>query len=145
MAPRTVAAATLAPEWIRLGQSDARPRAPRQGFGNKLDCPPQPQARSTSPSHLPRDREHAEGDIFSQFIRKAKERGLRPSDVEGKLVIHVSNPNGVCPVCRWGLTNLDARPGLIKQFSELYPKVTIEFSVVTEPGIKTIGPSHFTI
>jgi hypothetical protein len=107
--------------------------------------PPKIPGQIESPSQIPRDRRHAEEDLFNQFIRKVQERSLRPSDVEGKLVVHVSNPNGVCSVCRWGLDNPNVRAGVIKQFSKLYPKLTIEFSVATQPGIKTIGPSRFTI
>ena len=107
--------------------------------------PPTIPGEIQSPSQIPRDRKHAEEDLFNQFIRKVEERRLRSSDLEGKLVIHVSNPNGVCSVCRWGLDNPDVRAGVIKQFSKLHPKLTIEFSVGTQPGIKTIGPSRFTI
>jgi len=35
--------------------------------------------------------------------------------------------------------------GIIKQFSLDYPKLTVEFSVATQPGITTIGPSRFAV
>ena len=115
------------------------------GVWKKAGQPVPPPAKYESPSLLARDRRHAEGGIFNRFDQEVQERGLRPSDIEGKLVIHVSNPKGVCPSCRWGLDNPKARAGIIKQFSRDYPKLTIEFSVATEPGIRTMGPSRFTI
>jgi hypothetical protein len=111
----------------------------------KAGRPIPPPGKYESPSPLARDRRHAEGGIFNRFDQEVWERGLRPSDVEGKLVIHVSNPQGVCNACRSGLDNPKARAGIIKQFSADYPKLTIEFSVATQPGIKTNGPSRFTI
>jgi hypothetical protein len=110
----------------------------------EAELPPTIPGEIESSSQIPRDRRHAEEDLFNQFIRKVEERRL-PSDVEGKLVIYLPNPIGVCPTCRWGLNNPDVRAGVIKQFSELHPKFTIEFLVDTQPGIKTIGPSRFTV
>jgi hypothetical protein len=107
--------------------------------------PPPPPGKYESPSALDRDRGHAEEGLFNQFDREVKERRLRPSDIEGKLVIHISNPKGVCTYCRSGLDNPDAPAGIIKQFSVDYPKLTIEFSVATQPGIRTIGPSRFSV
>jgi hypothetical protein len=111
----------------------------------KAGLPPAMPGSIKSPAKLARDQNHAEEDLFSQFIRNVHERGLRSSELEGKLVIYVSNPIGVCPSCRWGLNNPDVRPGVIKQFSELHPKLTIEFLVDPQPGTKTIGPSRFTV
>jgi hypothetical protein len=111
----------------------------------EAELPPTTPGDIKSPSKLARDQKHAEEDLFNQFIQKVRERGLRSSDLEGKLVIYVSNPKGVCTVCRWGLDNPDAPAGIIKQFSELHPKLTIEFTVATQPGIRSIGPSRFTV
>jgi len=107
--------------------------------------PPAIPGRYESPSKLPRDRGHAEEVLFNKFDREVEKSGLRPSDIEGKFVIYVSNPHGVCTVCRRGLNNPKARAGIIKQFSTNYPRLDIEFVVATQPEIKTIGPSRFTV
>jgi hypothetical protein len=111
----------------------------------KARLSPAPPGKYESPSALPRDRGHAETEIFNKFKRAVEERGLQPSQLEGSLVIHVSNPSGVCPPCRWGLNNPNAPAGVIKQFSMDFPKLNIEFSVATEPGTKVIGPSRFSV
>ena len=59
------------------------------------------------------------------------------------LLARHSYPIGVCPTSRWRLNNPDA--GVIKQFSELHPNLTVDFLVDTQPGIKTIGPTRFTV
>jgi hypothetical protein len=116
-------------------------RAVRKDAG----LPPAIPGTIRSPAQLARDRWHAEEDLFNQFDRAVEQRGLLRSDVEGKLVIHVSNPRGVCPACLSGLNNAKVRAGVIKQFSALYPKLTIEISVATQPGIKLFGYSRFAV
>jgi hypothetical protein len=107
--------------------------------------PPATEGNFKSPSPLARGLGHAEEVLFNEFDRAVEKRGLRPSDIEGKFVIHVSNPYGVCTWCLAGLSNRNAPAGVIKQFSMKYPKLTIEFSVDTQPGIRTIGPSRFGV
>jgi hypothetical protein len=98
-----------------------------------------------SPSSIARDRGHAEEDIANQFVRAVEQRGLQPSDLDGhKLVIHISNPNGVCSTCRWGL-NSDAPAGVLKQLSQRYPGLAIHIRAETQPGIKPASPIGFTI
>jgi hypothetical protein len=98
-----------------------------------------------SPSRRPFDWAHAEEDIANQFVRAVEERGLKPSDLDGhKLVIHVSNPRGVCPTCRQGLDSSEA-PGVLKQLSERYPGLTIHVTVPSRQGIRAKGPTNFAI
>ena len=98
-----------------------------------------------SPSRGRRFWGHAEEDIINQFIRAVEDGGLTPSDLDGhKLVIHVSNPRGVCPVCLWGFDS--KRPaGVLKQLSDKYPGLTISVSVETEPGVVSRSPVRFVI
>lgn len=76
--------------------------APR-GVRHEAVLPPTTPGDIKSPAKHARDQGHAEEDLFNQFIQKVQERGLRSSDLEGKLVIYVSNPKGVCTVCRLGV------------------------------------------
>jgi hypothetical protein len=98
-----------------------------------------------APPRFAQYRGHAEEDIANQFVRAVEERGLKPSDLDGhKLVIHISNPNGVCSVCRWGLDS-DGPPGVLKQLSERYPGLNIRVTAEAKSGIAPRGPTNFTI
>jgi hypothetical protein len=98
-----------------------------------------------TPAAFTRYGRHAEEDIANQFVRAVEERGLKPSDLDGhKLVIHISNPNGVCPTCRLGLDS-DAPAGVLKQLSERYPGLSIRITAETQPGVVPSGLTNFTI
>ena len=111
----------------------------------KAGLPPATPGPIASPSRLPINQAHAEEDLANRFVESVERLGLKPEDLDGRnLVIHISNPKGVCESCRWGL-NSDAPPGVLKQLSIRYPRLTIHISVETEPGITPLGPTHFTI
>ncbi|HLH91287.1 MAG TPA: hypothetical protein VKX28_22770 [Xanthobacteraceae bacterium] len=98
-----------------------------------------------SPSRSPRYQGHAEEDVINQFIEEVEKRGLQPSDLYGrKLVIHISNPRGVCGVCLWGFDS-KRPPGVFKQLTDRYRGLTIIVSVKTEPGIVSRSPTRFEI
>ena len=97
--------------------------------------------RIKSPSPYGFDQGHAEEDLANQFLRAVEERGLKPSDLDGhKLVIYVSNPRGVSGICR-----SEDPPGVLMQLSHLFPGLTIEVRVQTQPGITPRGPTNFVI
>lgn len=92
--------------------------------------PPQAVGPIESPSGLAQARFHAEQDIANQFVLQVERRGLRPADLEGRtLAIHISNPRGVCHVCRSGFGDPDSLPGVLRQLSERYPGLTIRVTV----------------
>ena len=85
--------------------------------------------RYQSPSENPQFRDHAEqtvlGDIADHLDQQIKDKKVSGRDVTGEIVIHVDQP--VCNICRQGL-NTTADPGIIKQFSEQFPNLTIIFT-----------------
>jgi len=86
-----------------------------------------------SPSPNPLFTKHAEEDIANQFVAAVEKYGLTPIDIKGwTLFMHISNPSGVCNVCRQGLKNSLVKPGVLKQLSQRYPELTL--SVTVESG-----------
>ena len=73
---------------------------------------------------------HAEENVIQDFVRSVEELGLPDNEIEGVFKLHQSNSSGVCGACKQGLTNPDVSPGILKQFSEKFPNLTIE--VTTE-------------
>ena len=73
---------------------------------------------------------HAEENVIQDFVRSVEELGLPDDEIEGVFKLHQSNSSGVCGACKQGLTNPNVSPGILKQFSEKFPNLTIE--VTTE-------------
>jgi hypothetical protein len=106
-----------------------------------------------SPEGLAQARYHAEEDIANQFIARMEALGVREGAMEGRtLAVHISNPRGICAVCRGGLpdpvapvpgiaprapgvadtrfwTSDEAPWGVLKQLSMRYPGLTIRVTV----------------
>jgi len=102
---------------------------------SEAGMPPQAVGPIESPSGLAMERFHAEQDIANQFAERAERLGLKQSDFEGRtLAMHISNPRGVCWVCRSGFNDPDALPGVLRQLSERYPGLTIRVTVDGPPG-----------
>jgi len=90
-------------------------------------------------------RNHAEQDIANQFIAAAERAGLQAEIMEGReLLMRIQNEGGICTVCRQGLRNPNVPPGVLKQLSERYPKLSIHV-VVDNPGPELAGPADFVI
>ncbi|MDA4896576.1 hypothetical protein PFZ55_58010, partial [Streptomyces sp. MS2A] len=68
-----------------------------------------------------------------------------PAEITGTLKIHQSNPKGVCPTCIQGLNNPNVPAGVFKQFSEMFPNLTIEVTSETIQGIKPNGRLNLVI
>ena len=71
------------------------------------------------------------------------ETGSNSSDsTNGRTVnIHISNQSGVCTACYQGLTNPSVPAGVVRQFSERYPGVTIRITSdggVARPGVQEL-------
>ena len=85
---------------------------------------------------------HAEEDIFNGLVREIDKSGLTASQLNGRTVsIHISNQTGVCTACYQGLTNPNVPAGVVKQFSERYPGVTIRITSeggVARPGVQEL-------
>jgi Domain of unknown function (DUF4157) len=97
--------------------------------------PPTEHGPVESPSGLAFERHHAEQDIANQFIAAVESRGITAAELEGRtLAIHISNPRGVCRVCRSGLNDPDAPFGVLRQLSERYPGLNIRVTVDGPPG-----------
>ena len=76
---------------------------------------------------------HAEEDIFNNLDEKISKAKLTDEVLSGKVVsILISNPRGVCERCLAGIEGLSGFPerGVVRQFSERYPTLTIRFRVV---------------
>ncbi len=72
---------------------------------------------------------HAEEDILNSLANRIDSLNLPEQDLEGKTInIHISNQTGICTACYQGLTNSNVPAGVIKQFSERYPTLTINIS-----------------
>lgn len=97
--------------------------------------PPTEHGPVESPSGVAFERHHAEQDIANQFIAAVESRGITAAELEGRtLAIHISNPRGVCRVCRSGLNDPDAPFGVLRQLSERYPGLNIRVTVDGPPG-----------
>ena len=88
---------------------------------------------------------HAEENVVNDFINAIKEVGLEAEDVIGTLKIHQSNPKGVCPTCLSGLGNPAKPSGVIKQLSEMFPKLRIEVTSEVLEGVKVNGRLQFIV
>jgi hypothetical protein len=83
-----------------------------------------------SPNSNPLFKKHAEEDIANQFVAAVDKLKLTHADFEGSsLLMHISNPTGVCNVCRQGIKNPKVKPGVLKQLSDKYPGLTIKVTV----------------
>ena len=111
----------------------------------EASLPPATPGPIESPGRIPLFRNHAEEDIANQFVTAVDAAGLAPADLaERQLTMRIQNPAGICVVCRQGLRNPDAAPGVLKQLSERYPDLTIRV-VVDNPGPQLSGSSDFVI
>ena len=88
---------------------------------------------------------HAEENVVNDFINAIKEVGLEAENVTGTFKIHQSNPKGVCPTCLSGLGNPAKPSGVIKQLSEMFPKLRIEVTSEVVEGVKVNGRLQFIV
>lgn len=88
---------------------------------------------------------HAEENVANDFINAIKEVGLEAENVTGTFKIHQSNPKGVCPTCLSGLGNPAKPSGVIKQLSEMFPKLRIEVTSEVVEGVKVNGRLQFIV
>jgi len=98
-----------------------------------------------SPGKIASATRHAEEGVLNDFISKVEALGKNPAEITGTLKIHQSNPKGVCPTCIQGLNNPNVPSGIFKQFSEMFPNLTIEVTSETIQGIKPNGRLNLVI
>ena len=98
-----------------------------------------------SPGKIASATRHAEEGVLNDFISKVEALGKNPAEITGTLKIHQSNPKGVCPTCIQGLNNPNVPAGVFKQFSEMFPNLTIEVTSETIQGIKPNGRLNLVI
>ncbi|MCY8224684.1 ribonuclease YeeF family protein [Bacillus haynesii] len=98
-----------------------------------------------SPGKIASATRHAEEGVLNDFISKVEALGKNPAEITGTLKIHQSNPKGVCPTCIQGLNNPNVPAGVFKQFSKIFPNLTIEVTSETIQGIKPNGRLNFVI
>ena len=107
----------------------ASPKVRQQASG---DIPPAADGPIQSPSTLALFRNHAEQDVFNQFVSDVQARGITNEQMRGRtLDLTISNESGVCTMCKSGLGNPDKPAGIVKQISEMYPDLMIR---VWTPG-----------
>ncbi|WP_052819606.1 hypothetical protein [Streptococcus suis] len=104
-----------------------------------------PDREIKSSGKVPSATRHAEEDIANKFVEAVNKLGLNPEDIEGTLRLHQSNPKGVCPTCLSGLGNPDKSSGVIKQLSEMYPKLEIKVTSEVIDGVKPNGRAEFIV
>jgi hypothetical protein len=98
-----------------------------------------------APFKNPKARNHAEEMVINKFIKAVENKYSNDLDVKGKLYIHQSNPDGVCPNCKSGLSqNPYAAKGVLYQLSKKYPNLEIIVSSEIDEGRK-VTKRHFFI
>ncbi len=113
---------------VTLEGASPRPRT-------EAGLPPQALGPVESPSGLPWERFHAEQDLANQFVARAERLGITQAEVEGRtLAMHISNPRGVCWVCRASVEDPRGMSGVLEQLSRRYPGLTIRVTVEGPPG-----------
>jgi hypothetical protein len=98
-----------------------------------------------SSGKIPSATRHAEEDIANQFVYAVENAGIKPEDVNGTLVIHQSNPKGVCTTCLSGLGNPNVEAGIIKQLSVRYPNLIIKVTSNYVEGVRIQGKATFIV
>ncbi|WP_249216103.1 hemagglutinin repeat-containing protein [Burkholderia cenocepacia] len=95
-----------------------------------------------SPYQNPLFTRHAEEDLFNGVAQRIDSSGLKGSDLAGKtLDVKISNMSGVCNKCTAGLSGSSDLSGVVQQFSNRYPDLTIRITASggnAMPGRPTI-------
>lgn len=83
------------------------------------------------PSSHPSAQGHAEQNLAGAIddeLKKvmASSPSLKPADFSGTVWMHIEQP--VCSGCKAGLADPDSGKGVLKQFSEKYPNLTLEIT-----------------
>ncbi|HDV8353798.1 hemagglutinin repeat-containing protein [Burkholderia vietnamiensis] len=95
-----------------------------------------------SPYQNPLFTRHAEEDLFNGVAQQIDSSGLKGTDLAGKtLDVQISNMSGVCNKCTAGLAGSSDLSGVVQQFSNRYPDLTVRISAVggnAMPGRTTI-------
>lgn len=82
-----------------------------------------------SPNPNPMASAHAEEDMLSAVHVALEKLGLDDDALEGHVVdILISNAGGICPTCTGGLTTQNYQDGVLKQFSDIYPTLTLRIT-----------------
>jgi len=106
--------------------------------------PPLPRAEPgdiESPFNNPKFVDHAEEDLARKVKLSVNELGIEPEN-GNVLTIHLSRPP--CPPCLSGLDS-DAPAGVLKQLSQLFPKLTIHVTWDIKSGIIPSSHPHLII
>ena len=93
-----------------------------------------------SPRTNPQFTRHAEEDVLNALSERID--ALPESATSGRTVeIHISNETGVCTACFQGLPEESrAAPGVIRQFSERYPDLTLRITAEGGTARSNIDP-----
>ena len=95
-----------------------------------------------SPYQNPLFTRHAEEDLFNGLSQKIDSSGLSATDLAGKTVdVKISNMSGVCNKCTAGLSGSSDLSGVVQQFSNRYPDLTVR--ITAEGG--TAMPGRTTV
>ena len=100
--------------------------------------------KSPAPPILNQLHNHAEEDLLNNILQAFKENNITNSSLKGKnLNMRITNP--LCDTCFQGLKNTDVVPGVIKQFSNKYPDLTINITVENNAAVRKTGEKVLTI
>ncbi|MEI3614140.1 hypothetical protein [Pseudogracilibacillus sp. SO30301A] len=98
----------------------------------------------TNPRHI-QFIKHAEEGVINEFDMTIKKLGVNQNELEGTLVIHQSNPRGVCSICMQGMTNSNKESGIFMQLTKKYLNLTIIVTTEVKEGIKVSGKESFIL
>ncbi|WP_419883532.1 pre-toxin TG domain-containing protein [Peribacillus sp. B-H-3] len=98
----------------------------------------------SNPRHI-QFMKHAEEGVINEFDMAIKKLGVNPNEVEGTLVVHQSNPRGVCSICTQGMTNPNKEAGIFMQLTKKYPNLTIKVTTEVKDGIRVSGKENFIL
>ena len=83
--------------------------------------------KSTNPAYIASG--HAEEDVLNLFHKEITEADLSDEELDGAVInMLISNAGGICKTCFGGFGFGKYKDGVIKQFSDLHPNVTIRIA-----------------
>lgn len=82
-----------------------------------------------SPNPNAQKRDHAEEDMLNAIHQDLETLGLSDAALDGHVIdVLISKDDGVCTTCSGGLLPYKYKDGVIKQFSRMYPTLTLRIS-----------------
>ena len=87
---------------------------------------------------------HAEEGVMASFEKALKDANIAPQDLNGTFYLIQSNGKGICGFCTQSLFKTQAKKGIFKQFTELYPNLDI-IAITSENSGKALRTDTLTV